>query len=455
MRFPYRKVHFVGIGGIGMSALARVLLTLGVEVTGSDIAEGANVQQLRSLGVRVSVPHSGDAVGEDVELVVYSSAIPQDNVELVKARTLGIPLMKRGELLAKLASQKRSAVVAGSHGKTTTTALLGKVLWSAGLSPTIVVGGRLMDFESTNALIGSGDLIVAESDESDGSFLMLSPYLGVLTNVDREHLNHYGGFEALKRAFREYLERIRGYRVVCGDDREARSLSSGLDALYYGMGAGCDVWAEGARSTDGGVRFLCHTPWGRGEVFVRLFGSHNIRNALAALASACLLGVSFEDAVEGISGFTGVERRLTVRGSFNGALLVDDYAHHPTEIVNTIEAARIRWPGRRMVVVFQPHRYSRMKALWREFLGAFDGADELWVTDVYPAGEKPNGFRIEEFLRHLSSRRPVSYFSTWREMVEPLASLLTERDVLITMGAGDVWRLCYSLMELSPERTSP
>lgn len=449
MGFRYRKVHFVGIGGIGMSALARVLVDMGVEVTGSDIAENANVKSLRDLGVRVWVPHDAKALAGDVDLVVYSSAVPQDNVELRKAFEMGIPVMKRGELLAAISSEKDSVIVAGSHGKTTTSAMIGKILYDADFSPTVLVGGRIKDFEDTNALMGDGHIIVAESDESDGSFLLLSPWIGVLTNVDREHLNHYGDFEALKRAFRLFLERVREHRVVCADDESAMQVAEGMGKFTYSVrNTAADAVAEDIELTAEGTSFVCRTPWGAERVKIPLAGTYNVSNALAALCAACLSGCSFEKAISSLESFSGVQRRLTVRGYFKGTVLVDDYAHHPTEIHNTLAAVRQRWPGRRVVAVFQPHRYSRMRHLWRDFLNAFDFADELWVTDVYSAGEVNNGFRIEDLVVGLKKRKQaVIFVPSWLDMVPMLKDRLKGNEVLITLGAGDVWKLCEALRE--------
>ncbi len=455
MNFPYRKVHFVGIGGIGMSALARVLLTLGVEVTGSDITENLNVKELRKLGANICVPHREEALKNDVELVVFSSAVPQDNVELKKARNIGIPLMKRGKLLAAITKEKRSLIVAGSHGKTTTTAMIGRILWGAGFSPTIIVGGKLKDFQNTNALIGSGELVVAESDESDGTFLHLSPYIGVLTNIDREHLNHYGSFEALKEAFRSYLGHVKGYRVVCMDDPNAYSVSLGFECLYYSLNNyKADITAENLEIKSEGTCFECVSPWGRERFFLKLPGPYNVRNALAAIATAALTGVPLERIACELEKFSGVERRLTVRGYCRGAVLIDDYAHHPTEILNTLEAVRQRWPDKRVLVVFQPHRYSRMKLLWKDFAEVLSKVEELWVTDIYSAGEKSNGFNMESFLKELK-RRGISpnFFKHWRDMITPLRRRLTPEHVLITMGAGDIWKLCNFLAEESTETT--
>ncbi len=457
MRFPYRRVHFVGIGGIGMSALAKVLTTLGVEVTGTDISESVNVGMLRSLGIDVRVPHDPSMVGKGVELVVYSSAVPKDNQELLKAKELGIPLVKRGELLAMVVSQKESVVVAGSHGKTTTTAMVGKILWDAGKDPTIIVGGRLMDFESSNALIGSGNLIVAESDESDGSFLMLSPTTGILTNVDKEHLSHYGSFKELKKAFRKFLSQVRRHRVVCADDENAEEVCRNFEAIFYSVRSkDSHVYGEILEEYSEGTRFVYCSPWGIQEMFLPMTGVFNVQNALAAVTVCVLEGVDLDKAAESLAKFKGVERRLTVRGSYKGCLLVDDYAHHPTEIVNTLSAAKKRWPSRRMVVVFQPHRYTRMRDLWREFLSVFHSADSLWVTDVYSAGERCNGFNISSFLSELRERYSrVHFYPTWQEMVEPLKRELDESSVLITLGAGDVWKLCLTLAESDSYETFP
>lgn len=254
--------------------------------------------------------------------------------------------------------------------------------------------------------MGNGDFLVAESDESDGSFLLLNPFIGVLTNVDREHLNHYGSFEELKKAFRTFLEFTRRHRVVCMDDQYAIEVSRGLDVLSYSVGnPEAEVYAENLVMDSSGARFVCHTPWGKSEVIIQLAGMYNVSNSLAAVTAACLAGCSLDKAVEALSTFKGVERRLTIRGFRNGAVLVDDYAHHPTEIKNVLQAARQKWPGKRIIAVFQPHRYSRMKLLWRDFLNAFQDADEVWVTDVYAAGEINNGFDMQKFLEEFKKSK--------------------------------------------------
>lgn len=442
------KVHFIGIGGIGMSALARILLSLGVEVTGSDIAENEAVRELRGKGVEIWVPHDASKIHPDTSMVVYSSAIREDNEERVRAKGMGIEVISRGELLARITGERTCVAVSGSHGKTTTTAMIGKIFIDAFLKPTVIVGGRLRDFSSTNALWGDGEIVITESDESDGSFLHLSPNVGIVTNVDREHLSHYGSFGKLVEAFKIFCENTKEYKILCGDDPVLRDVTC-KNAIYYGLDSFCDVVIEDVRFYSDRTFFTIRSPWGATDLELGLLGLHNVRNATASYVAAKIFGISDDIIYNSLSTFSGVERRMTLVGTVNGAYLIDDYAHHPTEVRATLGALRQRWRNNRIIAVFQPHRYSRMSSVWQDMVDSFDSADEVWVTDVYSAGETNEyGFSIELFIEKLRERHPnVHFYHTWREMLEPLKRLLGEGDVLVTLGAGDVGKLCRELLK--------
>lgn len=442
------KVHFIGIGGIGMSALARVLVTLGYKITGSDITENQNVEELRKLGVEIWVPHDASKIHKDTELVVYSSAILPSNPELIEAKKRNLRIMSRGELLAKVTCEKRCIAIGGSHGKTTTTGMIGKILYDAGLSPTIIVGGRLRDFDSTNALWGDGNIVVTETDESDGSFLYLTPSVSVITNVDMEHVSHYGSYENLVKAFYQFCENTRDYRVLYGDDDILRTFSiQGI--VRYGMQKVVnDVVVEEVKFYTDRTSFKVNSPWGNVEVCIGLLGLHNVKNATASITVSALLGIPLEKAAESLGSFKGVERRLTIVGEKKGITLIDDYAHHPTEVKSTLSAIRQRWKDNRVIAIFQPHRYSRMSLLWEEFLNSFHLADEVWVTGVYSAGEVPGGFDMDLFVKKLRDLHGcVRFYESWKDMVDPILSYLKYGDVVVTLGAGDVGKLCKELLK--------
>ena len=442
------RVHFVGMGGVGMSALARILLSMGVKVSGSDIQRNRLLDQLEELGARVYIGHRAEQV-EGARLVVYSTAIPEDNPELKRAKEWGIPVVHRGEMLAMIMAEKEGLAVAGSHGKTTTTSMVASILMHAGLEPTVLVGGRLISMD-TNALLGKGNLVVAEADESDGSFLHLLPHYAVVTNVDREHLDHYGSFEKLVEAFQGFLGRVQRLRVVCWEDPVLRGLIRG-DTLTYGFSPKAFYRAEGLVKKDGGKQvFTCYRGGERlGEVVLPLPGDHNVLNALGALAVTLEMGVEWDRAVEALAHFKGVDRRITLRGEVKGIAVVDDYGHHPTEIKSTLKAVREYWPDRRLVVVFQPHRYSRTKALLEKFWDAFHGVDRLLVMDIYPAGESPNGVTGRDVWRGVRERscNHALYLPSKDEVKGYLMDNLAEGDLLLTLGAGDVWRIGMEILE--------
>jgi len=441
-----RRIHFVGIGGTGMCGIAEVLANLGFEVSGSDLADGDSVRRLRRLGCRVSLGHDAANLG-DAQVVVISSAVPESNPEVRAAREQAIPVIPRAEMLAELMRMKFGIAVAGAHGKTTTTWLVSLVVDQGGLDPTIVVGGRLRALD-TNARLGRGSYLVAEADESDGSFLRLSPTLAVITNLDREHLDHYGSMERITETFAAFANRVPFYgaAIVCVDDPRVRELLDRLErrVITYGFSPDAEVRAE-RRRREGDRTVFTVVQEGRevGEVSLAVPGDHNVRNALAAVCVGLELGIPFERIRDGLADFSGISRRLEVRSDADDVLVVDDYAHHPTEIAATLAAAREWKPGRRLVVMFQPHRYTRTRDLGPEFGPALAAADRLVVTAVYPAGEAPipgvTSARIVEAARAAGTEN-VSSVESWEDAVDLILPETRPGDVVMTLGAGDIWK---------------
>jgi UDP-N-acetylmuramate--alanine ligase len=442
-----KRVHLIGIGGAGMSAVAKVLLERGVEVSGSDLKRSRALAMLEALGARVHVGHSAEQV-EGAGTVVVSAAIPSTNPELVRARALGLEVITRGEALARLLQPCRALVVAGTHGKTTTTSMAVAVARAGGLDPTYLVGGGLND-SGTNARAGSDVLAIAESDESDGSFLLLEPDIAVVTNLEIDHVDHWGSLEELYRAFERFVARVRpgGTAVLpAGDDRLAAAAAA--DVITFGENG--MVRAAGAESSFRGASFTLVTPEGEAEVTLRVPGLHNVSNALAAAAAGLAAGVDLAAVARGLSTYRGVERRLQLRGRAGGVLLIDDYAHHPTEVRATLAAAR-PGPFRRLVAVFQPHRYTRTAAFAADFGTAFAGADVVVITDVYGAGEQPvpgvTGKLVADAVCRALPGRPVAYLPHRKELVDYLSGALRPGDAVITLGAGDVSTLADELLE--------
>ena len=439
-----RRIHFIGIGGVGMSGIAEVLLTLGYEVSGSDMKASETTERLMRLGGRIFTGHSPANV-EEAQVVVFSTAVRSDNPELVAARERGVPVIGRAEMLAELMRMKYGVAVGGSHGKTTTTSMIAAVLARGGLDPTIVVGGRFHAIGS-NARLGHGQFLVAEADESDGSFLRLSPAVVVITNIDREHLDHYGSYEEVRQAFVYFANRVPFYgaTVLCADDRGVGEILPRVirRTLLYGTRPEADVRAAEIALTPHGSRFQVHA-FGRerGDVELQVPGRHNVLNALAAVAVGLELDIGFGHIAEALNGFRGVARRFETRGEAAGIRIVDDYAHHPTEIAATLAAAR--GLGRRVLVVFQPHRYSRTAALRAEFGAVWSDADRVWVLDVYAAGEAPlpgiSGRTLVESARSQGQNHVEE-----AEMAGVAAAVAAEArpgDLVLTLGAGDVWKV--------------
>ncbi len=446
--FP--RVHFVGIGGVGMSGIAEVLCTLGYQVSGSDNADNAVTRRLASLGATISKGHAAANV-LDADCVVVSSAISADNPELMEARSQRIPVVPRAEMLAELRRFKRGIAVAGTHGKTTTTSLLASVLAEGGMDPTFVIGGQLLA-AGANARLGGGQWLVAEADESDGSFLRLNPAVAIVTNIDADHLENYGGdFARVKAAFNEFLHRLPfyGLAVLCIDDAEVAALAANTSrhVLTYGFSANADVRAEEVRQQGGRMHYtLCLPDGTRTPCTLALPGRHNVQNALAASAVAWQLGVPNDAIARALEQFAGIGRRfnqlakLPLAGG-GDVILVDDYGHHPKELAAVFEAARGGWPDKRLVVAFQPHRYSRTRDLFDDFAAVLSGVDALVLTEVYPAGEAPiAGADAKSLARSIRTRGRVDpvVVNAAADVAGVLAGLLRDGDLLLLMGAGDI-----------------
>lgn len=447
------KVHFVGIGGAGMSGIAEVLLDYDLEVTGCDQAMSETTERLVQLGAKVYEGHSADHV-EDVDLVVISSAISADNPEVQAARANNITVIRRAEMLGELMRMKYGVAVAGTHGKTTTTSLVGAVLTDAGLDPTVIVGGRLR-VSGTGARLGKSEYLVAEADEFDRSFLRLQPIIGVVTSIDQDHLDTYGNLGAIKKAFLEFCGKVPffGQVILCLDDPNIQEMLPRLEGrrvMTYGLSPQADLRAVEMQTIPSGSKFEVHNN-GEGEIGsieLPMHGVHNVRNALAAIAVGLSLGVDFETVAEALGSFSGVHRRFEQRGTWQGATVVDDYAHHPTEVAATLEAARQAFPHGRVIAVFQPHLFSRTRDLASEFGKALLAANFVLVTDIYPSREEPlpdvNAMLVVEAARE-SGHRHVEYRGDWREAAEVLAGEVGEGDVVLTLGAGDIYRLAEDL----------
>ncbi|MCB2225298.1 MAG: UDP-N-acetylmuramate--L-alanine ligase [Desulfarculaceae bacterium] len=444
----HQRIHFVGIGGIGMSGIAEVLINLGHRVSGSDLKESDTTRRLAELGAKISLGHHGDQV-EGADVVVVSSAVHEDNPEVIGARERLIPVIPRAEMLSELMRLKYGIAVAGAHGKTTCTSLVATLLAAGGLDPTVVVGGKLAALGS-NARLGSGEFLVAEADESDGSFTRLTPVVVVVTNVDREHMEHYGADDVLDEAFVEFMNKVPFYgaAILCLDDNRLAGLIPRVNkrTVTYGLSSQADVQARDLKPDGLGCSFALYLRGeAAGRVSLPLPGRHNVQNALAALAVARELGVDLAKAMPALGEFEGVGRRFEAKGTTpSGTLVVDDYGHHPSEIKATLAAARECWPDKRLVVAFQPHRYSRSRDLFDEFTTAFYGADELLVLDIYAAGEAEDPSVSAEAMAEAiraHGHRSVEYVGGKEKAAQRLGKLLGEGDVLLTMGAGDVWRL--------------
>lgn len=453
-----RRVHFVGIGGSGMSGIAEVLLTLGYQVSGSDTAANATTERLAKLGARIVKGHHASAI-EGADVVVVSSAIPHDNPERTEAARLRIPVIPRAEMLGELMRMKHGVAVSGSHGKTSTTSMIATVLSRGGLDPTVVIGGRLEIFGSS-AKLGSSDILVAEADESDGSFVRLYPTIAVVTGIDREHLVHYGSMEALQDAFRSFLARVPFYGAVvaCLDDPGVQALLPALDrrVITYGFATQADVRASDVRIAGFTTQFSVR----RGadaavDVTLGTPGKHQAQNALAALAVADELGLTLAAAADALAGFPGADRRMQRKGEAAGVSIVDDYGHHPREIVATLAALREAVGVRPIVVLFQPHRFSRLADLFEDFARSFYDADAVRVTDVYAAGEAPiEGIDARALALAIThhGHRDAAHAGSLDDAIARVASEARPGDVVLTLGAGSIGHAGSALLAALAKR---
>ena len=453
MFFKIQHLHFVGIGGIGMSGIAEVLLNLGYQISGSDLKLSPTTERLARLGARIHEGHAADHV-TGAKAVVVSSAVDSANPEVVEARRLQIPVIPRGELLAELMRLKYGIAIAGSHGKTTTTSMTASVLSTAGLDPTVVVGGKVAAMDGSNARVGHSDFLVVESDESDGSFLKLSPILAVVTNIDREHLDHYASIEEIRGAFLEFIQKVPFYgaAILCLDDENVQHLLPSVNrrSITYGRSHQAVLTIPeadcGAFESHFSVRMRGHD---LGRFHLRVPGVHNVLNATAAIAVGLELEIKLEAIREGIEAFTGVDRRFQVRGEARGVTVIDDYGHHPTEIRATLAAAQL-CKFRRIHAVFQPHRFTRTQHLMDEFAKSFHQADVVYVLDIYAASEQPiegvTGRVLAERIRDFG-HRSVEYTGTIERTVEMVVTKVREKDVVLTLGAGNVWQAGEKVLE--------
>ena len=439
------RIHFIGIGGSGMCGLAEVLLNMGYQVSGSDLKATDVTDRLVSLGGRVFTGHAASNV-EGAQVVVYSSAVRPDNPELIRARADGVPVIARADMLAELMRMKYGVAIGGSHGKTTTTSMVAAVLQRGGLDPTIVVGGRLRTL-GTNALLGHGRFLVAEADESDGSFLRLAPAVTVITNIDREHMDHYKDLDDVRQAFTYFANRVPfyGVAVLCVDDENVRAILPQVTKrhILYGTDPGAEIRGVALELRPQGSRFEVEAAGrAQGEIELHVPGRHNALNALAAVAVGLELGIAFAHIAEALAGFHGVGRRFELKGEIGGVRVIDDYGHHPTEIAATLAAAK--GLGGRVLVVFQPHRFTRTQLLQEEFGRCFADADRAWVLDVYAAGEAPipgiSGRTVVDSARAQGAAH-VDSAPTAGQAVEAVVAEARAGDVVLTLGAGDVSKL--------------
>ena len=454
-----RNIHFIGVGGAGMSALARILLDQGYQVSGSDQKMSDVAKQLAARGAKIFEGHDAANV-KGADAVVVSTAIPENNVELAAAKAQGIRRLHRSDINAALLNAAKGIAVAGAHGKTTTTSMIGLILEHGGVDPTIVIGGQVDYLADGNARLGRGEYLVSEADESDGSFLKLLPHIAVVTNVENDHMDHYGTMENIKKAFRQFLENTdekTGTCVLCADNENLREISKNLPrrVVFYGTSEDADYRAVNIAPEGTGVAFDVEKD---GETLVRVRlnipGHHNVLNALGSVVAGTLCGVSPQKAAEALARFHGAKRRFETKGRAAGVWIVDDYAHHPTEIAATLRAARQTSP-KRLVCAFQPHRYSRTQLLQKEFGGAFKDADLLILTDVYSAGEAPiagvTGETIVDAVKAATGQK-TTYVKTRADVAPYLETIVRDGDLVLTMGAGDIYRTGEELLALLSAR---
>lgn len=453
------KIHFVGIGGMGMCGIAEVLVNMGYKVSGSDVNESEITKHLAGIGAGVKYGHRADHLG-DTDVVVVSSAIKGYNPEVEAARARQIPVIPRAEMLAELMRMKYGIAVAGAHGKTTTTTMVHSVLMAAGMDPTAVIGGRVNSLGLANARWGKSDYLIAEADESDGSFLTLSPTLAIVTNIDAEHLDHYGTYDNVKKAFTDFVNRIPFYGVsaLCLDNPGVQAILPHVQKRFvtYGIAAAATYRARNVRHDGLITTFVA---WRRaeelGEVTLPMPGHHNVLNALAVLAVTDFMEVPFETYAKAMARFEGIQRRFTVRAEVGGVTIVDDFGHHPAEVRSTLSGARTAFAGRRIIAVFQPHRFTRTRDQFHEFAKSFYDADKVVLSDVFAAGERPiDGITSEELARAVREQghKDVTYVPRREDVAAALDGVIKPGDLVITLGAGDIQLTCNELTDLLERR---
>ena len=454
----YRVIHFVGIGGIGMSGIAEVLANLGYEVTGSDLKESETTKRLRGMGITINIGHKAENI-DSAHVVVISSAVSDDNPEVVAAKELSVPVIPRAEMLAELARLKYSILVAGAHGKTTTTSLISTVLGYGGMDPTIIIGGKLKGIGS-NAKLGTGEFLVAEADESDGSFLKLSPTIAVVTNIDREHMEFFKDMKKLKDAFLAFMNKVPFYGVsfICLENEHIRALIPDIHRRYitYGLSEEADIYAANIQKSFMSTSFdVIVNKSNIGRFIIPVPGMHNVLNALACIGVCLQLKMSAQQIREALAGFSGIQRRFEFKGEASGIRVYDDYGHHPTEVRATLSAAGENMACLdsmgRLFVIFQPHRYTRTADLMDEFVGSLRGPDRVVLLDIYHAGERPiEGVTSEVLYAKMKEKGDENtvYFNDKNEAMKYLISEMRSGDILLTLGAGDVWKAGERLLEM-------
>lgn len=449
--FSLERIHFIGVAGSGMSALAYILAEKGYKVSGSDLQENLSTIRLRAKGVKIYFGHKAEQIG-DAQAVVVSSAIPENNEELIAARERNILILQRGELLALLTKEKKSIIVSGAHGKTTTTSMVAMVLEKNGLDPTVLVGGEVEDIGG-NAKLGTGEYLVAEADESDGSMLKLFPYVLIVTNIDNDHLDYYGDIEKIKEAFYMMIEKVPvdGHIILGKESKYLREILSRIKNPYftYGLERDNDFYPEILRLDSQGSDFEVYFRREKlGIVHLNVPGIHNIYNAISALAISKLLGLSISESISALERFRGVQRRMQFKGKVQDILIFDDYAHHPTEIETTLNAFKLY--NRRLVVAFQPHRFTRTYYLYKELANALGASDVLIITEIYSAGEKPipevSGKKIYEVLKERFPEKEVYFCEDLAEVAKKSHEILRNGDLFLTLGAGNIWKVGEALL---------
>lgn len=447
------QIHFIGIGGIGMSGIAELLISLGYKVSGSDIKSSSITKRLEKQGAKIYIKHKKDQI-KGANVVVTSTAIPDDNPEVIQAKDDFIPIIPRAEMLAELMRIKYSIAVSGAHGKTSTTSLVAQILNTAGLDPTVIIGGLLKSV-NTNALHGKGEFIVAEADESDGSFLKYTPAIAIVTNIDLEHLDYYKGIEDIKKKFIQFINSVPfyGLAILCLDNEHVQNILPKIEVRYttFGMTAQADTQAKNIHFKNNQSFFtVIHKKEKLGEVTLNLAGEHNISNALASIATALELNIDFKIIKKALEKIQGVKRRLEIKGEKNGILVMDDYGHHPTEIRATLDAIRKSYSEKRIIVLFQPHRYTRTKELFDDFTRSFYRSDILILLPIYAASEKEikgvNSKKLQQGIQ-AHGHKDVSYAADFDKALSILTKIVKKNDLILTLGAGDIYTLGEKLME--------